>query len=105
MRRFLSDWKWKKFAMLLACSAEMMHAQDPAQVPLAPRTALVYDDVFLEHGTTPGFPESPDRLRRLTAHLKEHEISKRLLWQPPDAKIDPMPWILAVHKKDYISEF
>ena len=29
-----------------------------------PKTGFVYDDIYLEHKTTPGHPESP---RRLTA--------------------------------------
>ena len=68
------------------------------------RTALIYDNVFLEHETRPGFPENADRLRKLTKHLKEHEISKRLLWTGPSEKIDALPWIREVHDEKYIAE-
>ena len=72
--------------------------------PAAFRTALIYDDIFLEHDTGPGFPESPDRLRMMTKHLKAHPVSKRLLWTGPSDKIDPMPWILEMHEEDYVKE-
>jgi acetoin utilization deacetylase AcuC-like enzyme len=72
--------------------------------PAAFRTALVYDDIFLEHDTGPGFPESPDRLRMMTKHLKAHPVSKRLLWTGPSDKIDPMPWVLEMHEEDYVKE-
>ena len=66
------------------------------------RTAIVSDALFLEHDTGPEFPEHPDRLRRLTAHLKAHPISERLLWATPRETIDPMPWILDVHDAGYV---
>ena len=68
-----------------------------------PRTALIYDDIFLAHDTGPGFPESPDRLRLLTKHLREHPIGERLLWAEP-GEADPMPWILEMHGADYVAE-
>lgn len=80
------------------------HAEDEKEKPEKFRTALIYDDVFLEHDTGPGFPESPDRLRMMTKHLKEHAISKRLLWSAPSDQIDPLPWILKLHDKDYVAE-
>lgn len=80
-----------------------LHAKEP-QVAHAPRTALVYDEVFLAHDTGPGFPESPDRLRHLTEHLKKHAVSERLLWTGPDDEIDALPWILKLHDADYVAE-
>lgn len=67
------------------------------------RTAIIYDEMFLEHDTGPNFPENPDRLRRLTAHLKQHPVSQRLLWSPPRDTVDPVPWILAVHDEGYLA--
>jgi acetoin utilization deacetylase AcuC-like enzyme len=65
-------------------------------------TALVYDPVFLEHETGPGFPESPDRLRWLNAHLESLPLSSHLLRMTPDDGIDPVPWIAQCHDKSYI---
>jgi acetoin utilization deacetylase AcuC-like enzyme len=73
--------------------------------PEAPRTALVYDPVFLDHQTGAGFPEHPDRLRNLTGHLKKHPVSERLLWIAPDKKTDPMPWIHLLHDPKYVEAF
>lgn len=104
--------KHSRLTAFLLCSAVFlpfatMMAEDKEKkskpVPDGFRTALIYDDVFLEHDTGPGFPEHPDRLRRLTKHLKENEISKRLMWVKPDEKIDPLPWIHEMHDKDYVA--
>jgi acetoin utilization deacetylase AcuC-like enzyme len=75
-----------------------------ADVPKEARTAIIYDDLFLEHDTGPRFPESPERLRWLIPHLKQHPVGGRLLWTVPDRKIDPMPWILSVHDADYVAD-
>ncbi len=78
-------------------------AQSDAEKP-APRTALIYDEIFLEHDTGPGFPESADRLRMMTKHLKEHPVSDRLLWTEPSEAVDPIPWILEMHDEKYVAE-
>ena len=65
-------------------------------------TAFVSDPLFLEHDTGPGFPESPDRLRWLTAHLDTLPLAGRLLRLTPDEQIDPLPWIAKVHDRNYI---
>jgi acetoin utilization deacetylase AcuC-like enzyme len=85
-------------------SSMTVHAQNNPAKPREFRTALIYDDIFLEHDTGPGFPESPDRLRMMTKHLKEQPISKRLLWSAPSDQIDPLPWVLKLHDKDYVAE-
>jgi acetoin utilization deacetylase AcuC-like enzyme len=84
----------------LSFTAEMLKAEETQKF----RTALVYDEVFLEHDTRPGFPEHADRLRKLTKHLRENEISKRLLWAKPDEKIDALRWIHNVHDPKYVAE-
>lgn len=82
------------------------HAQDDQTKPTPDsfRTALIYDDLFLEHDTGPGFPEHPDRLRHLTEHLKAYPISNRLLWTTARDQINPIPWILELHDPDYVAE-
>lgn len=88
-------------ALMAITFPAMIQAEETA----AFRTALIHDDLFLEHDTGEGFPENPDRLRRLTKHLKQHPISGRLLWISPDKEIDPMPWILGTHDAEYVAEF
>ncbi len=105
--------KHSRLTAFLLCSAVFLsltavmaadNEKKAKPVPNGFRTALIYDDLFLEHDTGPGFPEHPDRLRRLTKHLKENEISKRLLWVKPDEQIDPIPWIHEMHDKKYVVE-
>jgi len=93
-------------AALLPFSPAMVIAEQPDGKPMEPafRTALIHDDFFLERDTGPGFPENPDRLRRLINHLKEHEISNRLMWVRPDEEVDPLPWIHEMHDDDYVAE-
>jgi acetoin utilization deacetylase AcuC-like enzyme len=66
-------------------------------------TAFVYDPLFLEHDTGPGFPESADRLRWLTAHLDAVPLGTTLTRVAPDPDINPEPWIAKVHHPDYIA--
>jgi acetoin utilization deacetylase AcuC-like enzyme len=97
MRMFFSG-------LLLPFAIMTAGAQEKDAKPAAHRTALIYDDIFLEHDTGPGFPENPDRLRMLTKHLKEHPVSERLLWLKPNETIDALPWILEMHDEDYVRE-
>ena len=90
--------------LIAPLSTAMIRAEESAK-PAAFRTALIHDDLFLEHDTGEGFPENPDRLRRLTKHLKQHPVSGRLLWMEPDDAIDPMPWIIGTHDAGYVAEF
>jgi acetoin utilization deacetylase AcuC-like enzyme len=66
-------------------------------------TAFIHDGIFLEHDTGPGFPENPDRLRRLHEHVRKQEVSRRLLWAAPSDRIDAMPWILDLHDAEYVA--
>jgi len=64
------------------------------------KTALVYDDIYLEHKTTPGHPESPQRLVAITARLKENGLYSKLLKLSP--KPVPSEWLTTVHSPEYI---
>ena len=88
-------------ALLASCLPTRAEAGEPA--PGKSRTAVIYDEMFLEHDTGPDFPEHPDRLRRLTTYLKRQPVSERLVWTTPRDAIDPMPWILSVHDADYVA--
>ncbi|MGA0177024.1 MAG: hypothetical protein ACO3L2_09890, partial [Chthoniobacterales bacterium] len=58
--------------------------------PPTTTTGFIHDPVFLEHRTGPGFPEHPDRLRWLSAHLADLPLHRRLLQLSPDDTIDPL---------------
>jgi len=64
------------------------------------KTALVYDDIYLEHKTTPGHPEAPQRLVAITTKLKASGLYPQLL------KLSPKPisseWLTMVHSPEYI---
>ena len=86
-------------AMTAAGTMAASMAKDKDTAP----TAFVYDPIFLEHETGPGFPESADRLRWLTGHLEDIPLGRRLSRLTPDDQIDPVPWIAECHDADYIA--
>jgi acetoin utilization deacetylase AcuC-like enzyme/formylglycine-generating enzyme required for sulfatase activity len=64
------------------------------------KTGLVYDDIYIEHKTTPGHPESPERLVRIIKQLKDKGLYSQLV------KLKPKPaenrWIETIHSPEYI---
>jgi acetoin utilization deacetylase AcuC-like enzyme len=70
------------------------------QTKTAIETGLVYDDIYLEHETTPGHPERPERLVEIVSKLKEAGLHSQLhhLKAAPAA----LNWIETVHSPDYI---
>lgn len=90
------------FALVAWTAAQTIHGAMAA--PVNPtNTVFVYDPLFLEHDTGPGFPESADRLRWLTAHLDTVPLGATLTRMAPDPDIDPLPWVAKVHHPDYIT--
>ena len=64
------------------------------------KTGLVYDDIYLEHDTGPGFPERPERLNAIIAQLKKTKLIEQLTHLPLAPTIDQ--WIQTIHSADYI---
>ena len=63
-------------------------------------TGWIYDDIYLEHKTTPGHPERPERLVEIVKRLKAENIYSELSHlKPAPADLD---WIETVHSPDYI---
>jgi len=64
------------------------------------KTGLVYDDIYIEHKTTPGHPECPERLIRIVKQLKAGGLYSQLV------ELKPSPadrhWIETVHTPEYI---
>lgn len=68
--------------------------------PIAKTTGLIYDDIYLEHKTTPGHPERPERLVEIIKRLKADGLYSQLVQlRPAPAALD---WIQMVHSPDYI---
>ncbi|TKJ35043.1 MAG: hypothetical protein CEE38_16435 [Planctomycetes bacterium B3_Pla] len=64
------------------------------------KTGLIYDDIYLEHKTTPGHPERPERLVEITSRLKAEGLHSQLFEvKPAPAGVD---WIQTVHSLEYI---
>jgi len=64
------------------------------------KTGFLYDDIYIEHKTTPGHPERPARLVHILETLKESGLYSRLI----ELKAAPadLQWIKMVHAPDYI---
>jgi acetoin utilization deacetylase AcuC-like enzyme/formylglycine-generating enzyme required for sulfatase activity len=68
--------------------------------PTTKTTGFIYDDIYLEHKTTPGHPERPERLVEIIKRLKADGLYAQLLeLRPAPAALD---WIQTVHSLDYI---
>jgi len=64
------------------------------------KTAIVYDEVYLEHETTAGHPERPERLLETIETLRVSGVYDELLELKPTAA--PLEWVAAVHSTEYI---
>ncbi len=64
------------------------------------RTGWVYDDLYLEHKTTPGHPERPERLVEIVKRLETAGLLSELTGlEPTPAGLD---WVETVHSSEYI---
>ena len=64
------------------------------------KTGFVYDDIYLEHKTTPGHPESPARLTAIIEKLKADGVYAQLTPLAPQAA--PLERIEAIHTPQYV---
>ncbi|MCU0914348.1 MAG: histone deacetylase [Planctomycetes bacterium] len=66
-----------------------------------PKTGFVYDDIYLEHRTTPGHPESPARLTAIIDKLKADGVYSRLaLLSAPPASLER---VQTIHTPKYVA--
>jgi len=71
---------------------------DPAQ--RVSKIGFVYDDIYLEHKTTPGHPETPQRLVAIVERLKSKGLYCELLALSP--KPAAVEWLTTLHSPEYI---
>ncbi len=64
------------------------------------KTGFLFDEIFLEHKTTPDHPEKPQRLVAIIDNLKEKNLYSKLV-QVPVLPAD-INYLLKVHTKEYI---
>jgi len=77
---------------------QKMTQQDPTQP--ASRTAIVYDEIYLEHETTLGHPETPERLLETIETLKVTGLYSQLIEIKPT--LAPMEYLRTIHTPQYI---
>ncbi len=65
-----------------------------------PKTGFVYHDIYLEHKTTAGHPESPQRLVAIVKNLKEKKLYSELFPITPSPV--EMQWLKKIHLPEYI---
>ena len=79
-------------------TGEGMTKENPSQK--ASKTGFVYDDIYLEHKTTQGHREAPQRLIAIVERLKAKGLYSQLF------KLSPKPvsseWLTAVHTPEYV---
>ncbi|KPK76592.1 MAG: histone deacetylase [Phycisphaerae bacterium SM23_30] len=66
------------------------------------KTGLVYDDIYLEHQTGEGFPETPLRLPAIINRLKQDGLYESLQLLGPESQSEALEWIRTVHTNEYI---
>jgi len=64
------------------------------------KTGFVYHDIYLEHKTTEGHPETPQRLVAIVERLKQKGLYSQLLTLTPSPAA--VEWIQMVHSPEYI---
>ena len=64
------------------------------------KTGFVCHDIYLEHKTTPGHPESPRRLAAITERLKAGGLDAQLVHLAPEPA--PEKWLRTIHDARYI---
>ena len=64
------------------------------------KTGFLFDNIFLEHDTTPNHPEKPERLIAIVDNLKAKNLYSELL-QIPVRPIE-MEWLQKIHTPEYI---
>jgi acetoin utilization deacetylase AcuC-like enzyme len=64
------------------------------------KTGFVYDDIYLEHLTTPGHPEQPERLKSIIDGLKAGGLYDSLVHLKPEAA--SLEWLHAIHTPAYV---
>ena len=63
-------------------------------------TGFLYDDIYLQHKTPDGFPESPQRLSAIVKQLNQEKLMPKLakLNYSPDG----LKWLPGIHSQQYI---
>jgi acetoin utilization deacetylase AcuC-like enzyme/formylglycine-generating enzyme required for sulfatase activity len=90
------------FRCVRNASADTLAADGGGIMPSEPKskTGFVYDDLYLQHRTTPGHPESPQRLVAIVDKLKADGLYSRLTCLSP--RPAPLKWLSTIHSPAYV---
>jgi acetoin utilization deacetylase AcuC-like enzyme/formylglycine-generating enzyme required for sulfatase activity len=96
-----SCYGWDSYGFRCVRRAAAPARKEKQAMPAAPLpTGFVYDPVYLEHKTGPGFPERPGRLEAIVKRLRDAGLEAKL------TAIRPLPspreWIEKVHTPAYV---
>ncbi len=91
------------FRCVRKAPAADLQADGGGIMPSEPRskTGFVYDDIYLTHETTPGHPESPQRLVKIIERLKETGLYAKLTHVTP--RPAPVQWLHTIHTPAYVN--
>ena len=64
------------------------------------QTGFLYDDIYLQHQTTPGHPERPARLVEILENLTAKDFYSELVYLEPNSA--SLEWVKMVHEDEYI---
>jgi len=79
-------------------AGEDMAKENPSQK--VSKTGFVYDDIYLEHKTTLGHPEAPERLVAILERLKTSGLYSELLPLTPSPAL--VKWLTTIHSPEYV---
>jgi acetoin utilization deacetylase AcuC-like enzyme len=69
---------------------------------MSKKIGFIYDDIYLEHTTSPFHPESPARLKVILSHLEKQNWKDQILrYKPKKAEVEE---ILLVHTAEHIKK-
>ena len=82
--------------------ADDLQADGGGTMPAQPqsKTGFVYDDIYLQHQTTPGHPERPERLTAILDRLKTAGLYPRLI--PIAPRVASSKWLETIHTPAYV---
>ncbi len=90
------------FRCVRKAPGDELQADGGGAMPSQPKskTGFVYHDIYLEHETTPGHPESPQRLVTIVERLKSGGLYPALMPLTPNSA--PLEWLYTIHTPAYV---
>jgi len=81
-------------------STEEQDISNDDKLQIVSKTGFLYDDIYLDHKTTDGHPETPQRLAAIVDRLKIKGLYSQLIALSPEKA--SLEWLLTVHTPEYV---